>query len=71
MHRTHAALSLLVLLATACGGAAQSAPPVTEKQRTVPVRTAAVTTRDMDDVVVLTGTLRPRAQVQVVAAPCW
>jgi membrane fusion protein, multidrug efflux system len=67
MHRTHTAPVLLALLAAACGGAAQSAPPLTEKQRTVPVRTATVTARDVDDVVVLTGTLRPRAQVQVVA----
>ena len=67
MHRRHAGLFVLTLVAAGCGGAAQSAPPVTEKQRTVPVRTATVATRDVDDVVVLTGTLRPRAQVQVVA----
>jgi membrane fusion protein, multidrug efflux system len=70
MHRTHGslALGLLALATAACGGAAQSAPPAgVDKARTVPVRTATVATRDLDDVVVLTGTLRPRAQVQVVA----
>ena len=31
------------------------------------VRTALVERRDLDDTLVLTGTLRPRAQVQVVS----
>lgn len=60
---TLAAASLLV--AAACGGGAHTATP--EKTRSVPVRTAAVETRDLDEVLVLTGTLRPRAQVQLVA----
>lgn len=38
-----------------------------EKPRGVPVRTATVARRDIDESVVLTGTLRPRAQVAVVA----
>ncbi len=72
-------LPVLVLLAVAaagCGGStqtgtAQGAPadPAAARQtaRTVPVRTARVSPRSLDDVIVLTGTLRPRAQVQVVA----
>lgn len=53
------------LAASACGGAASTATP--EKTRGVPVRTTTVETRDLDEVLVLTGTLRPRAQVQLVA----
>jgi RND family efflux transporter MFP subunit len=48
-----------------CGSGAQTATP--ERSRGVPVRTAAVESRDLDEVLVLTGTLRPRAQVQLVA----
>jgi RND family efflux transporter MFP subunit len=58
-------LALAALLAAACGGPARTAEP--EKPRTVPVRTVAVDRRDLEDVLVLTGTLRPRAQVQLVA----
>jgi RND family efflux transporter MFP subunit len=46
-----------------CGSTASSAPPA----RALLVRTAAVQTRDIERQLVLTGTLRPRAQVQVVA----
>jgi len=53
------------LFAAACGGPVKTAEP--DKARTVPVRTVAVDRRDLEDVLVLTGTLRPRAQVQVVA----
>jgi membrane fusion protein (multidrug efflux system) len=49
-----------------CGGSAGTAAG-TEKPRGVPVRTAVVERRDLDDTLVLTGTLRPRAQVQVVS----
>ncbi|HEY6548797.1 MAG TPA: efflux RND transporter periplasmic adaptor subunit [Vicinamibacteria bacterium] len=59
------AVAAAALLASACGGGAQTATP--EKIRGVPVRTATVETRDLDEVLILTGTLRPRAQVQVVA----
>jgi RND family efflux transporter MFP subunit len=38
-----------------------------DQARTVPVRAVAVDRRDLEDRLVLTGTLRPRAQVQVVA----
>lgn len=60
------ALSIVVLGAlglNACGSAASSAPAA----RPLVVRTAAVQSRDVDQELVLTGTLRPRAQVQVVA----
>lgn len=52
------------VLATGCGAPAE-APA--EKSRAIPVRTAAVEARDIDDVLVLNGSLKPRAQVQVVA----
>jgi RND family efflux transporter MFP subunit len=45
--------------------AAQTA--AVDKPKGVPVTTAAVLARDLDDTLMLTGTLRPRAQVQVVA----
>jgi RND family efflux transporter MFP subunit len=60
-----AALPLCALVLSACDGAAKTATP--EKARGVPVRTVLVETRDLDETLVLTGTLRPRAQVQVVA----
>lgn len=53
-----------VLFLAACGPA-QTA--VTEKPRGVPVRTATVAQRDLTSDLVLNGTLRPRAQVQLVA----
>ena len=49
-----------------CSGASGSSPKAV-KPKGLPVRTATVTARDLDETVVLTGTLRPRAQVQVVA----
>jgi RND family efflux transporter MFP subunit len=54
----------LLPLAACSGGsrAEEDAPP-----RGLAVRTAAVETRDLPEDVVLTGTLKPRAQVQVVA----
>jgi RND family efflux transporter MFP subunit len=59
-------LALLAALAAAgCDRAAQTAPD--SKPRGLPVRTVTVERRDLEDQVVLTGTLRPRAQVQVVA----
>ena len=58
-------LALAALAAAACGGAAKSDTP--EKVRGVPVRTAAVERRELADTLLLTGTLRPQAQVQVVA----
>jgi RND family efflux transporter MFP subunit len=59
-------LSLAAALAAAgCDRSAQTAPDT--KPRGVPVRTVTVQQRDLQDEVVLTGTLRPRSQVQVVA----
>lgn len=59
------AAALAALLLVGCSESAKTAS--TEKPRGVPVRTAAVESRDLDEALVLTGTLRPRAQVQVVA----
>jgi membrane fusion protein (multidrug efflux system) len=49
----------------ACGG--PRADDGAANSRDIPVRTVAVEKRDLPDDLVLTGTLRPRAQVQVVA----
>jgi RND family efflux transporter MFP subunit len=59
-------LAALPLSLTACsaGPRADAAAPVS---RGVSVRTAAVETRDLDETLVLAGTLRPRAQVELVA----
>jgi RND family efflux transporter MFP subunit len=54
----------LALAAAACGEPAQTAPAAA---RAIPVRTAAVETRDLDQALTLTGTLRPRNQAQVSA----
>ncbi|HEY7512430.1 MAG TPA: efflux RND transporter periplasmic adaptor subunit [Vicinamibacteria bacterium] len=62
MRRTLAVV--LSVSAAACGGARTAEP---EKARTVPVRAVTVERRDLDDQLVLTGTLKPRAQVDVVA----
>ncbi len=53
------------LLLTGCADPAQTA--ATGKPAGVPVRTVAVETRDLEETLVVAGTLRPRAQVQVVA----
>jgi len=60
-----ALVPLAALTLAACGGAAQSAVP--DKPRGVPVRTATADHQDLDETLLLNGTLRPRAQVQVVA----
>lgn len=51
--------------AAACGGDGAQAEP-TETVRTVPVRTAKVEIRDLTEMLTLTGTLDPRAEVTVV-----
>ncbi len=48
----------------ACGA---PPPPQAAASRPVVVRTAAAERRDLEDTLMLTGTLKPRAQVQVVA----
>lgn len=66
MMKNTAALSpLAALVLSACGGAAQTAVPDTN--RGLPVRTIAAERQDLDDTLRLNGTLKPRAQVQVVA----
>jgi RND family efflux transporter MFP subunit len=62
--RSAAALAAAVVLA-ACGGSAKTDAPA--KARGVPVRTTTARTRDIQETLILTGTLRPRAQVLVVA----
>ena len=68
---TRRLISSLVALAArarACSGAeARDSVAGGEKRPHVPVRTAAVQTRDLDETLALTGTLVPRAQVTVVA----
>lgn len=62
--------SLALATALLLGGAAcskQAAGSVEEKPRAVPVRTATVIQRDLQESVLLTGTLKPLAQVQVVS----
>jgi membrane fusion protein (multidrug efflux system) len=59
------AVVLSSLLAASCGGS--KAETLDAAPRGVAVRTAVVQKRDLPDDVVLTGTLKPRAQVQVVA----
>ena len=64
--RTPLLLATLPLVLSACsgGGSAESAAAA---PRGLAVRTAPVVKRDLPEDVVLTGTLKPRAQVQVVA----
>jgi membrane fusion protein, multidrug efflux system len=59
------AVLLLPLAAAACGGSKAETLPAAP--RGVAVRTATVDKRDLPEDVVLTGTLKPHAQVQVVA----
>ncbi len=54
-----------LLPVAACSGGSRTAEEAAP--RGLAVRTAAVEKRDLPEEVVLTGTLKPRAQVQVVA----
>ena len=54
----------LALAGAACGDPAQTAPATA---RALPVRTALVATRDLEQALTLTGTLRPRNQAQISA----
>ena len=59
-----------LLVSAACGGNSAEAEATANTPaivRTVPVRTATVTSRDLVETLTLTGTLDPRAQVTVVA----
>jgi membrane fusion protein, multidrug efflux system len=62
--RTQSLLAAAPLLLAACAGGRTAE---TGASRGLAVRTAVVEKRDLPEDVVLTGTLRPRAQVQVVA----
>ena len=66
MNRTPLLLAALPLLLSACSGRG-SAESAAVAPRGIAVRTAAVEKRDLPEDVILTGTLKPRAQVQVVA----
>ncbi len=62
------AVALLAALALApLAGCSRSQADGTEAPRGLAVRTATQQTRELADEIVLTGTLKPRAQVQVVA----
>lgn len=63
-NRAHLLLAALPLLAACSSGSSGAA---TEAPRGLAVRTATVEQRDLPEQVLLTGTLKPRAQVQVVA----
>jgi RND family efflux transporter MFP subunit len=57
-------LLILALATAACG---KDETRALEKPRGLPVRTASVEARDIESTVRLTGSLKPRAQVEVVA----
>jgi RND family efflux transporter MFP subunit len=61
-------LTMFLAAATlSVAGCTTRAEAPAQKPRGIPVRTVRVEVRDVDDALVLTGSLRPRAQVQVVA----
>ena len=70
MHTTFRTHLLILGLAAAIGAAAcsgtEAETPAVETVRTIPVRAAAVQTRDLAETLSLTGTLDPRAEVTVV-----
>lgn len=65
-NRTQLLLAAAPLLLAACGGSGAHTAEV-EAPRGLVVRTAAVEKRDLPEEIVLSGTFKPRAQVQVVA----
>jgi membrane fusion protein, multidrug efflux system len=64
-----AAAGLLALSVSACSGAAHEAPATAtpETTRAVPVRGANVEQRDLKETLTVTGTLRPKAEIKVIA----
>ncbi len=64
---TTRALLLLVASASLAACSGQRADSTAAAPKGVAVRTASVEQRDLPDEIILTGTLKPRAQVQVVA----
>jgi RND family efflux transporter MFP subunit len=67
--RSLALIGLLAISAAGCSGAAHEAPatPATETTRAVPVRGANVEQRDLRETLTVTGTLRPKAEIKVIA----
>jgi membrane fusion protein (multidrug efflux system) len=65
MNTRHLLLATALVPFAACSGS--KADPASKASLGVAVRTAPVQKRDLPEDVVLTGTLKPRAQVQVVA----
>lgn len=65
-HRLIPILPLLLPLA-GCGDRPSADAATTAAPRGVPVRTATVEARDLDETLVLSGTLKPRAQVELPA----
>jgi membrane fusion protein (multidrug efflux system) len=63
--RSLSLIAAIPLLLAACGR--DPAVDAAAVARGVPVRTATVAVRDLEEDLVLTGTLKPRAQVQIVA----
>jgi membrane fusion protein, multidrug efflux system len=57
---------LAAMLLSGCGGQAKT-DPAAEKPKGVPVRIARVERRALANTLLLTGTLRPQAQIEVVA----
>jgi membrane fusion protein (multidrug efflux system) len=67
--RSLALIGLLAISAAGCSGAAHEAPatPAQETTRAVPVRGANVEQRDLRETLTVTGTLRPKAEIKVIA----
>lgn len=68
MNTTNSRLALALAALAAlqgCGGSTAETAPTPRPG--LPVRTATVEARDLDDLLTLNGTLRPRQQIQVVA----
>jgi RND family efflux transporter MFP subunit len=65
MNTRHLLLASVLMPLAACSGS--KADPASQAPLGIAVRTTAVQKRDLPEDVVLTGTLKPRAQVQVVA----
>lgn len=61
------AVVLLAAVLAPLAGCSRSQADAPQGPRGLPVRTATLSTRELADEIVLTGTMKPRAQVQVVA----
>lgn len=65
--RTNAKAALALASVLGLSACQPTTRPATSPRPGIPVRTARVEARDLEDTLVLTGTLRPRRQVQVPA----